>query len=139
MIRSQFGLLNSSVTEMDPSTKVEVLRACCCVAGADGECSESEMALLQRMAKEIGVGQASLRAMIDRGVSDPAFYQQHFKILKADPSQALAILFQVAAADGTLPDAEVAVLNGLAENLDVPQEIFEEVKAAAQKSLKRSN
>ena len=120
---------------MDPSTKVEVLRACCCVAGADGKCSEAEMALLQRMAKEIGVGQASLEAMINRGESDESFYQQHFQILKAEPSQALAILFQVAGADGVLVDDEVEVLNGLANNLGVPPEIFDQVKTAAHKSI----
>lgn len=120
---------------MDPSTKVEVLRACCCVAGADGSCSESEMALLQRMAKEIGVGQASLQAMINRGESDKSFYEQHFQILKAEPSQALAILFEVAGADGVLVDEEVAMLGGLANNLGVPPEIFDKVKLAALKSI----
>lgn len=115
---------------MDPSTKVEVLRACCCIAGADQECSEREFQLLQRMAKEIGVGQASLQAMIDRAESDPAFHKQHFQILKAEPSQALAILFQVAAADGKLLPEEIAMLQSLANNLEVPQEIFDQVKEA---------
>ena len=120
---------------MDPSTKVEVLRACCCVAGADGKCSGPEANLLQRMAKEIGVGQASLGAMIDRAENDKSFYEQHFKILKAEPSQALAILFQVAAADGVLVDEEVNILQGLANNLGVPQNIFDEVKEAVIKQL----
>ena len=93
------------------------------------------MALLQRMAKEIGVGQASLQAMINRGESDKSFYEQHFQILKAEPSQALAILFEVAGADGVLVDEEVAMLGGLANNLGVPPEIFDKVKLAALESI----
>jgi len=120
---------------MTPSTKVEVLTACCCVAGSDGKCSEAEFGLLQRMAKEIGVGQASLNAMIERAETDKTFYEQHFKILKAEPSQALAILFQVAAADGVLVEEEITMLRLLANNLEVPQEIFDQVKDAVTKQM----
>lgn len=115
---------------MAPYTKVEILTACCCIAGADGDTSENEARLLNRMAKEIGVGQASLGAMIDRAETDPEFYQQHFTVLKAEPTATLAILFQVALADGALDERENGVLYSLAKNLGVPDEVYTQVKEA---------
>lgn len=116
---------------MDASVKVEILRACCCVAGADGQSCDAEKAILDRLAGEIGVGQASLNAMIERAETDPDFHRQQFDILKAEPKQALAILFQVAMADQTISDDEVEVLRKLAQNLNVPDDIFEQLKSAA--------
>lgn len=120
---------------MDPSTEVEILRACCCVAGADGQCGEPENQIINKLARAIGVGRASLDAMIERAETDQDFYKKHFEILKAEPTQALATLFQVALADGVLVEQEVSMLQHLAGNLGVPSEIFEEVKLAASKTL----
>lgn len=120
---------------MDASVKVEILRACCCVAGADGHSCDAEKAILDRLAGEIGVGRASLNAMIERAETDPEFHRRQFDILKAEPKQALAVLFQVAMADQTITDEEVAVLRNLANNLNVPEEIFEQVKTAAKEAI----
>jgi uncharacterized tellurite resistance protein B-like protein len=120
---------------MDASTKVEILRAACCVGGADGKTTEEELKLLLKLAKEIGVGQASLTAMIERAETDPEFHRQQFGILKAEPTQTLAILFQIAMADGKVDESETGVLKNLADNLEVPGEIFEQVKLAACKAV----
>lgn len=116
---------------MTPMEKVEILRACCCVAGADGECSPGEIRLLQKLASQVGVGQASLTAMTQRSESDPQFYEQQFKILKTDPKQTMAILMQTALVDGKLNPEEHRVLGGLANNLGVPNDVFEQLLQAS--------
>lgn len=112
---------------MTPMEKVEILRACCCVAGADGECTPGEIRLLQKLANQVGVGQASLTAMTQRSETDPNFYEQQFKILKTDPKQTMAILMQTALVDGKLDPEEHRVLSGLASNLGVPSDVFEQL------------
>lgn len=121
---------------MDASVKVEVLRASCCVAGAGGDSSDAEKVILDRLAREIGVGRASLNAMIERAETDPDFHKQQFDILKAEPKETLAILFQVAMADNVITEDEVNVLRNLADNLNVPQDVFEQLRTVAADSLK---
>ena len=116
---------------MTPMEKVEILRACCCVAGADGECTPEEVRLLQKLADQVGVGQASLTAMTQRSETDPDFYQQQFKILKTDPQQTMAVLMQTALANGRLIPAEQRVLRGLADNLGVPEDVFQRLMQAS--------
>ena len=116
---------------MTPMEKVEILRACCCVAGADGECTPEEVRLLQKLADQVGVGQASLTAMTQRSETDPDFYQQQFKILKTDPQQTMAVLMQTALANGRLIPEEQRVLRGLADNLGVPEDVFHRLMQAS--------
>ncbi len=120
---------------MDTYTQVDVLRACCCIAGADGKASDKESVLLQKFAKQIGVGKASLDAMIQRAETDQEFYKQHFTVLKAEPTKTLAMLFEVAMADGQIEDTELNMLRGLAINLEVPPDAFEQIRVAARKAM----
>lgn len=112
---------------MTPLQKVDVLRAACCVAGVDGQPNEAEMGVIQKLADEVGVGQASLEAMIARGSSDPDFHHQQFRVLKQDPQESLAALIEVAKADGTLSPEEIGVLKALSEKLELSSEIFEQL------------
>lgn len=121
--------------KMDASTKVEILRASCCVAGANGDSSEAEKVVLQRLAREIGVGYASLNAMMERAETDPEFHEQQFAILKGEPKHTMAILFEVAMSDGSISEEEVAVLRKLAQNLNVPADVFEQLKTVAIDSI----
>jgi tellurite resistance protein len=111
--------------------QVEVLRAACCVAGADGETTPAERVLLDKLAKQTGVGLASLEAMIDRACSDPAFCNEQFKILKAEPKDAMAILLDIAMADGNVDAAELQALSVFAKRLSVPEEIFQKLANTA--------
>ena len=79
---------------MSAMIKVEILRAACCVAGADGNLNDAEWGLLNRLAKETGVGQASLDAMVSRACRDQEFCNEQFRVLKADPKEAMAILLE---------------------------------------------
>ncbi len=79
--------------------QVEILRAACCVAGIDGDTTDRERRLLTHLADQIGVGQASLQAMIDRAERDKSFCDEQFLLLKTRPDKTLGILLKVALAD----------------------------------------
>jgi tellurite resistance protein len=104
---------------METMRKVEVLRAACCVAGIDGEAEDKELAVLRELAEEVGVGQTSLNAMIERAETDQAFYQEQFRVLKGNPKETLEFLLRVALADGRLGNRESQVIRLLALRLDV--------------------
>ena len=112
---------------MTPMQKVEVLRAACCVAGIDGGLDDKEQTLVEKIAKEVGVGQASLNAMIERASTDHDFHKQQFRILKENPQQCLATVLEVAMADGKVSENEKTVLQSLANNLEVPSEVFDQL------------
>lgn len=120
---------------MTPMQRVEVLRAACCVAGIQGDVSEQEKSLLDKIAREVGVGKASLTAMIERATSDHSFHEQQFKILKEDPQQCLATVLEVALADGNVSDEEQTVLRSLADNLNVPTNVFDDLMNKVEKML----
>jgi tellurite resistance protein len=116
---------------MMPQEKVEILRASCCVAGADQNTSGAEKQLLEKLAGKIGVGAASLNAMIERSETDPEFHKCQFDILKTEPTKTMAILIEVAVADGTISDSETGVLTNLGANLGVDAAIVNQLIAAA--------
>ena len=112
---------------MNPMFKVDVLRAACCVAGIDGEVNDSETKVLEKLASEVGVGSASLQAMISRGKTDPDFHKEQFRILKANPQETMAMLLEVALADGSCSEDECGVLKALSEKLEVSSEVFDQL------------
>lgn len=112
---------------MHPVEKVEVLRACCCIAGADGTTTPEERRVLERLAGDVGVGQASLKAMISRAEEEPDFYDEQFRVLKADPRQVMLLLMQVASADRTLGESEIVMMRKLSLRLDVADDEFEKL------------
>lgn len=116
---------------MDAMTKVEVLRAACCVSGVDGEAGAEERPILEMLAKEVGVGDASLGAMMDRAVTEPDYYESQFRVLKAEPLEAIKLLFSVALADRKLSEKESNVLSILAKKLDVTDDQFQQLHEQA--------
>ena len=121
--------------EMTPMQKVEVLRAACCVAGIEGNIDEAEFPLLKKIAKEVGVGKASLDAMIQRASTDPNFHEEQFQILKSEPQKCMATVLQVALADGKVTEAETQVLKALSEKLNVSNEVFDQLMQNVAKML----
>ena len=109
---------------MSSMVQVEVLRAACCIAGADGNTTDAERELLNRLAKQTGVGLASLEAMVSRACEDPNFCNEQVRVLKAEPKDAMAILLEVAMADGVIDENETEILKVFAEKLAVPPEVF---------------
>ena len=112
---------------MTPLEQVALLRAACCVAGIDKEISPPEEAVIRRLASESGVGKASLEAMMERATTDQEFYKEQFRAFKSDPQRTMAGLLEVAMADGEISDEEISVLGELANRLEVPPAVFQEL------------
>lgn len=122
-----------------PMSNVEVLRAACCVAGADGHIAEREMAWLTKLAEKAGVGGVSLQAMINRACSDRDYAKDQFRFLHTDPKEAMRVLLSVAVADGSLAVREREVLAVIAGKLGLDEAGFEKcIKAAESHLTKRS-
>ena len=111
---------------MTPTQRVEILRASCCIAGADGTATPDELQHIYKLANAVGVGEASLNAMLKRAESDPNFFRQQFNVLKAEPLQCLDVLLQVAGANGQLKESELRVLRGLASQLEISDDVFQQ-------------
>ena len=98
---------------------VEVLRAACCIAGADGEIESDEAGYLQQLAQKAGVGAASLSAMMELAANDSNFRQQQFRVLKSDPVATMELLFSIALADGEVTSDEGELLRLFAARLEL--------------------
>ncbi len=120
---------------MNPVEQVEILRAACCVAGLGHKIKPAEAKIVDRLAKHVGVGKASLDAMIERSEEDSSWHEDQFRVLKTAPQESMSVLFQVALADGELEDEEIVVLRQLATKLGVSDEVFEQLVAKARDLL----
>ncbi|MHC4876169.1 MAG: TerB family tellurite resistance protein [Planctomycetota bacterium] len=118
--------------------EVELLRAACCVAGADGETSPDERQFLERVASRAGVGGASLDAMIECAEQDEEFYKAQFRVVAAEPQRTMDFLFKVAAKDGRLSRSEARMLKRLSQPLGVSATSFDKwLKSRIEKATSR--
>ncbi len=117
--------------------KLEILRAAVCVVAVDGEVTAEENTLIEKLAKDIGVGLASRTAMLERGKNDPDFCQQMFNVLKTDPDETMLTLFHSAMADGKLQDSEIRVLQHFATKLDIDEGAFANLVEKAKSMLSK--
>ena len=122
---------------MDGMVKVQVLRAACCVAGVDGLADPVEQKIIDTLAAEVGVGAASLEAMLQRATTEPDYVEDQFRVLKADPKETMGLLFSVAIADKKIEEHELTVLKKLAKKLDVSDEQYEFWLAEARAFLEK--
>ena len=119
--------------EMLPIQRLDILRAACCVAGIDGSANEAQAVVLKRLAREVGVGKASLNAMIERAETDNTFHEEQFKVLEFEPKTTMATLLEVALADGELSASEADVLRILARRLKIDSAMFEQLLSEVQR------
>ena len=119
--------------EMLPIQRLDILRAACCVAGIDGSANEAQAVVLKRLAREVGVGKASLNAMIERAETDNTFHEEQFKVLEFEPKTTMATLLEVALADGELSASEADVLRILAGRLKIDSAMFEQLLSEVQR------
>ena len=115
--------------------QVEVLRAACCVAALDERICEHEQQVLEKLRDQIGVGQASFEAMLDRARNDDAYYEEQFKIAMVDPDAAIKTLFSLAIADHQITMNERVILQHFAEKLGMSADRFEQIRAAAERQV----
>ena len=111
---------------------IEILKAACCVAGIDGEISQGEHPLLKRMARAAGVGSQWLNATLERALNDPLYYERRFHLLRADPEETMAVLFEVALADEHFSLPERIILQNFAEKIGMDRERYEELLQRAE-------
>ena len=92
--------------------QVDLLRAAIVLAVADGVIASSERGLLTALAGRIGVGQASLDALIDQAKNDQSFRDELFEYIVSDPDLTMELLVAAARLDGevTLEEREMLVL-----------------------------
>ena len=115
--------------------EVEILRAAVCIAGVDGDISEKEAAIIQKLADHAGVGSASLKAMKDCALNDPNYYQQQLRFLRGDPDESMKVLLRVAVADGALHQNERVILEIFAKKLGLDDARYAELLAAAENAV----
>ena len=77
--------MNEEISLME---QVDVLRAACCVAAADGEVTDAEAVVIERIAKKAGVGGASREAMLEMALTSPKFLESQFRFLMRDSERA---------------------------------------------------
>jgi uncharacterized tellurite resistance protein B-like protein len=120
--------------------QVDLLRAACCVAGADGSTTDPERKALQKLADRVGIGKASLGAMIECAETDERFLETQFRIAVKSPQSTLQLLFKMAIIDGRLHKEEVTVLKRLAERIGVASPQFDEwLKQSISRAKKKSD
>ena len=119
--------------------RIEILRAACCFAGAEFTIAEAEKPLLDRLAREAGVGFASLEAMMERATQNEDFYREQFRVLSADPKMTMTLLFKVAISDRQLDPQEIKILKFLATQLEVSDDQFERWLQQTSEFLKKKN
>jgi len=75
---------------------------------------------------------------MDRAKIDPTFCEDQFRILKSEPSESMLVLIQVAMADGKLTEEEIQVLQSLANNLEIPSDVFDKLIAQVKDTLNQN-
>lgn len=127
--------MNEEISLME---QVDVLRAACCVAAADGKVTEAESVVIQRIAKKAGVGDASREAMLDMALTSPKFLESQFRFLMRDSERAIKVLLIVAAADGAISESEKLLVTDFAHRLQIDEERLRVLLRAAEKSADRA-
>ena len=123
--------------EISLMEQVEILRAACCIAAADGEISDAERGFIARLATKAGVGRASREAMIEQGLTSPKFVESQFRFLLSNADRAIKVLMIVASADGAIGEAEEALVRNFAARLSIDEGRLEQLLRAGQDAADR--
>jgi len=126
--------MNEEISLME---QVDVLRAACCVAAADGEVGDAEAHVLQRIARKAGVGEASRKAMLEMALTSPKFLESQFRFLMRDSERAIKVLLIVAKADGDISESEKLMITEFANRLEVDEDRFEHLLRSAEQAAHR--
>lgn len=127
--------MNEEISLME---QVDVLRAACCVAAADGEVTDAEAEVIERIAKKAGVGVASREAMLEMALTSPKFLESQFRFLMRDSDRAMKVLLIVASADGVINESEKLLVTEFANRLEINEERFRTLLRAAEQSVDRA-
>lgn len=115
---------------MNDMEQLELLKAALAVAVADGQLKRSELGVVRGLALRVGLGEASLQAMMEAAKQDPHFGNNILMRSSNSARLALELLVAEARIDGEISDEERALLIRLAERLEVSGEEFTELYKA---------
>ena len=107
--------------------QVELLQAVIVLAAADGMISSSERGMLTSLAARVGVGKASLDAMIERALNDNSVRDELFHRTRSEEERAMELLVAVARLDGEVTEEEREVLVHIMQVLNIPTERFADI------------
>ena len=108
----------------------EVLKAAMAVAVADGRITRSEMGVLKGLAARLGVGNASLDAMLEVAREDQSQADNILIRSKERARAALELLVAEARIDGDISFEERDVIVRIASSLDIVGDEFQSVYEA---------
>jgi len=110
--------------------KLELLKAALAVALADGQLRRSELGVVMGLAARVGLGQASLEAMMNAAKQDPHFADGVLMNSGDSARTAFELLVAEARIDGEISDEEREVLTRLAGRLQISEDEFAELYKA---------
>jgi len=106
---------------------VEILRAAVVLAVADGKITSSEQGLLRGLAGRVGIGNASLDALIERAQMDATLRDELFQRSMSDPNLTFELLAAAARLDGEISQEERELLIHMMDKLKIPTAQFSEI------------
>ena len=110
--------------------QLELLRAALAVAVADGEIRRSEMGVVEGLAVRVGVGRASLDAMLEAARQDNSIADNILIRSKDRARTALELLVAQARIDGQISRQERDVIVRVATSLGITGDDFQTVYEA---------
>ena len=111
--------------------RLELLKAALAIASADGHMSKPELGVVLGLAARVGVGRASLEAMMDRiQRGDTSIADQIVMQSPESARTALELLVAQARIDGRITDPEREILVRIATRLNITGEEFKTIYQA---------
>jgi tellurite resistance protein len=110
-----------------PTADVEILRAASCIAGVDKNINPDELKVLMKLADRAGIGQASFNVIIEMARTDPRFYQDQFRLMRACPDEAIRVMIKTAVVDGDLAADERIIISKLGDQLGLSHETIDKL------------
>ena len=108
----------------------ELLKATIAVAVADGQLRRSELGVIQALARRAGVGETSLKAMIEAAEKDKSFAADIMIRSKDKARMAVKLLVAEARIDREISDEERRVIVHIANSLGITGDEFEQLYLA---------
>lgn len=112
---------------LDSTDSYELLKAVIALAAADGNVTNTELAVIKALARKAGVEGTSLDAMIERAALDAAVKQELFDRAVKKPERAMELLVAAANIDGHVSEEERNLLVDISCTLGVPARRFSEI------------
>jgi tellurite resistance protein len=112
---------------LDASDSYELLTAVIALAAADGNVTNSELAVIKALARKAAVEGPELDAMIESAAIDAAARQELLNRAVKQPERAMSLLIAAANIDGNVSEEERNLLVDISCTLGVPARRFGEI------------